>query len=199
MKQIFVYKEAEIVYQYLFFIWLVYQDTVFFCLHIWKQTVVYKEAGCSLPIHLLLFIWFVCFLSTYMETDYCLSGSRLLFTNTFVCCFFLFICWSEHFTVFILCIGKKIENLLVLLTADCCWPFKSEAIDLGIQLMIVVKYFPTFAFFALCPFSLPNAASLKLSWAEVTLFFFFSASDRLIFSPLKKVLKVDLISVYCKR
>ena len=145
-------------------------------------------------------------LFTYMEADYCLSGSRLLFTrkyilftNTFVCCFFNPICWSEHCTVFILCIGKKIENLLVLLTADCCWPFKSEAIDLGIQLMIVVKYFPTFAFFALCPFSLPNAASLKLGWAKVTLFFFFSASDRLIFSPLKKVLKVDLISVYCKR
>ena len=176
MKQIFVYKEAEIVYQYLFFIWLVYQDTVFFCLHIWKQTIVYQEADC------------------------CLQGSGLLFTNTFVCCFFLFnlLIRTLH-SVFILCIGKKIENLLVLLTADCCWPFKSEAIDLGIQLMIVVKYFPTFAFFALCPFSLPNAASLKLSWAEVTLFFFFSASDRLIFSPLKKVLKVDLISVYCKR
>jgi hypothetical protein len=139
-----------------------------------------------------------------MEADCCLQGSRLLFTNTFVSCFFLFNLLIRTFTMFIeafpiLFIGKKIENLLVLLTADCCWPFKSEAIDLGIQLMIVVKYFPTFAFFALCPFSLPNAASLKLSWAEVTLFFFFSASDRLIFSPLKKVLKVDLISVYCKR
>ena len=128
----------------------------------------------------------------HKEADCCLP------INLFIV-FFYSICWSEHYTLFILCIGKKIENLLVLLTADCCWPFKSEAIDLGIQLMIVVKYFPTFAFFALCPFSLPNAASLKLSWAEVTLFFFFSASDRLIFSPLKKVLKVDLISVYCKR
>ena len=147
----------------LFSIWFGNQDAVLFCLHIWKQSIVYQEADSCLPIH------------------------------------FFSICWSEHCTVFILCIGKKIENLLVLLTADCCWPFKSEAIDLGIQLMIVVKYFPTFAFFALCPFSLPNAASLKLSWAEVTLFFFFSASDRLIFSPLKKVLKVDLISVYCKR
>ena len=151
-----------------FFIWFVYQDTVLFCLHIWKQTIVYKEVDCCLPIHLFVIVFYS-------------------------------ICWSDHCTVFILCMGKKIENLLVLLTADCCWPFKSEAIDLGIQLMIVVKYFPTFAFFALCPFSLPNAAFLKLSWAEVTLFFFFSASDRLIFSPLKKVLKVDLISVYCKR
>lgn len=86
----------------------------------------------------------------YNKADCCL--------NKFVCLFFYWICWSEHYTVFILCIGKKIENLLVLLTVDCCWPFKSEAIDLGIQLMIVVKYFPTFAFFALCPFSLPNAA-----------------------------------------
>ena len=124
-----------------------------------------------LQIHLLIFL-FDCFIKTLCNFVY-IYGSRLLFIRkqTVVYQYFFSICWSEHCTVFILCIGKKIENLLVLLTADCCWPFKSEAIDLGIQLMIVVKYFPTFAFFALCPFSLPNAASLKLSWAEITLFF----------------------------
>ena len=94
-KQTLVYKEANICFlemrcwflftrrlklytsTFTFFIWFVYQDTVLFCLHrIWKQTVVYKEVGFSLPIHLFA-------------------------------AFFYSICWSDHCTVFILCIEER--------------------------------------------------------------------------------------------